>query len=299
MELIITPERQALIENNLGRHLGNTQQVKEWFRELPQLIDQYARRWGLTDLQATGFGTESYSLYCMYQQEAALLKLTPNCLATHNEITALRLWEPLDQVINLLEYESPCALLEPRLAGYEITTPYVLAEVLSLSLPPLHRGPQAGLQFPMLSDNYAEIMYQQSQQLPAIPELFSHPQTEALCESAHELIRSRTEVSLLHGDLGTSNIFTSDGRPCLTDPSPVRAEAVHDYAKAIVFRIHLAPLEELCAVVAKAAHLDERRLIAWARIEAYRRLLGMSHYSPRVFSDSERGRLYEAATSIS
>ncbi|MER8185113.1 aminoglycoside phosphotransferase family protein [Kitasatospora sp. NPDC094015] len=236
--------------------------VLGWHRELPGLVTELSRRWGLRVLDAGGGGTARV-YRCVRAADGATvrLKLTPDPLIARQEAAALRCWAALPSVVTLLADDPDAGAL--LLAEVEPGTllhgagprPAEVGALLAGLRTPVE--PPAGL--PRLAERTALLFDLARRRDVAVPER---------CVRAAAELAGDGPAALVHGDLHPGNVLIGPGgRLVAIDPRPCLGDQDFDLVDWAVDGVTdpaglTARIEELTAVVPDAR---PDRLLAWCR----------------------------------
>ncbi|MGV9264053.1 aminoglycoside phosphotransferase family protein [Kitasatospora sp. NPDC003701] len=235
--------------------------VEAWCTALPALVDDLARRWGLT-VRAAGGGGTSRVFRCERGDGATVwLKLTPDPEVAAQEATALRAWAGLPCVVRLLETDAAAnALLLADVApGVTLRRrAWHPAEVAPL-LGALRSVPVDGLALGPLGDRVEFLFDLTERRAPgAVP-----PGARA---AARELA-SGGPLALVHGDLHPANVLDGPAGPVAIDPRPTLGDPDFDLVDWVLDGVTDRPALErrIAGLSALVPGADPVRVLAWCR----------------------------------
>ncbi|MFJ9949600.1 aminoglycoside phosphotransferase family protein [Kitasatospora sp. NPDC091207] len=255
-DLVTVP---AEVQDRLTVRFGPA--AEAWCAALPALVDDLARRWGLT-VRAAGGGGTSRVFRCERGDGATVwLKLTPDPEVAAQEATALRAWAGLPCVVRLLETDAAAnALLLADVApGVTLRRrTWHPAEVAPL-LGALRSVPVDGLALGPLGDRVEFLFDLTERRAPgAVP-----PGARA---AARELAAGGP-VALVHGDLHPANVMDGPAGPVAIDPRPSLGDPDFDLVDWVLDGVtDRAALERrIAGLSALVPGADPARVLAWCR----------------------------------
>ncbi|MEV6912047.1 aminoglycoside phosphotransferase family protein [Amycolatopsis sp. NPDC051071] len=246
--------------------------VASWCDELPALVAQLAKQWGLTVVDAKP-GNTGRTLICAGDDGAKkVLKLTPDQAIAESEAAALRAWDGCSRVVQVLatELADGAILMEGIDPGTQLREPGVdvpWAEVGDL-LTQIHSvTPPSG--FSTLEDRVT-VMYTLAERglRGSVAEVSLPMETlDRARRRALDLAASGGGNSIVHGDLHPGNVL--DGGPgrgaVAIDPRPSVGDPFFDLADWVTLpMMNGGTLED--GFDALAPHLpgfDAERVRAW------------------------------------
>ncbi|CCH31550.1 aminoglycoside phosphotransferase family protein [Actinosynnema sp. NPDC047251] len=192
--------------------------VRPWLDGLPDLVATLCARWALTpERELTG--NTSHTLLCRRGGTPVVLKLTPEPEIAAQEAAALRAWEPVPEVVALLEHDVAAGAL--LLEGLEPGTPAACGPAYLDVLTALHVPAPAG--FIPLTERL-DFMYAHAAR--GRPGDYS-----AAHAAARALALDPVPAVLLHGDLHLRNVLDAGARGLVAiDPRPCVGDAAFDAA---------------------------------------------------------------------
>ncbi len=252
-----------------------------WLQQLPRLIDEYARRWGL----AVGAPFEPLSYNYVAPAVRAdgrevVLKLGVPRDEIVGEIEALLLVDghgivqlldaDVEQGVMLLERLHPGTSLASLDNDEQATS--IAADVMRRlwrPAPPMHRFPSVAGWFVGLSELRQEFAGGTG---PFDTRLVAQAET-----AVTELLASASEPMLLHGDLHHYNILAAECQPWLAiDPKGVVGDPAYEIGAFLYNRLPdgLGP-DEQSAILARRVDqlaaelpLDRQRILGWGLAQA-------------------------------
>jgi streptomycin 6-kinase len=232
----------------------------QWLAQLPEIIEQCATEWKLTELKPYQHLTYNYVLSGMMQGTPIALKLRCDHAALLKEAAALKAFEQF-RGVKLLAHNDSALLLERALPGEPLATsfPHNDAQATQIAadcLRSLHQAPiPTTYAFPSLD----QLLPQFTEEPRVLAPFIAH--ARAL---RNKLLASQAKTVFLHGDFHSGNILSSETDDNIViDPEGIIGDPLYDLAVYI-----RNPLTELIAE-------PQAQTIIKSRINDFAQLLGV------------------------
>jgi streptomycin 6-kinase len=247
----------------------------QWLiQQLPELIEQCATEWQLTELKPYPHLTYNYVLSGMMQDKPIVLKLRCDYVAAIEEIAALKAFEGFGciSVLNS-KPELGVLLLERAMPGklLDVCFPHNDARATEIAvkcLQKLHKAPIPMLcNFPTLDQKLPHFTDEPQALMPFI---------DYARILRKRLIETHDKKVLLHGDFHHGNILSSGSQWVIIDPQSMIGDPLYDIAVYI-----RNPLSELIAgsaadiiiktrihTIAQLLGYDAQHIYDWTYLQA-------------------------------
>lgn len=198
-----------------------------WLKNLPQLVDVYAKKWSLHDLVPFKNLSYAYVLSGKRGNQPIVLKISPGSL--QKELLALKAFDG-HGCVQVLERDEKVLLLQQALPGTSLKNLFphddrLSVEVVFSLIRKLHAAalPQSGL-FPHIKD-WLKVL-DQSWDLP-----ISFLLKARLCRNV--LLERNVQEVLLHADLHHDNVLKQGKSWCAIDPKGAIGDPLYEVAAFI------------------------------------------------------------------
>lgn len=197
----------------------------KWLKSLPQLVDRYARVWGLRDLEPLENLTYSYVVAGYQENEQVILKLRPDPRELDREVAALQAFDGFGGV-RILDRERGALLLEQAKPGVSLKSYFpnddlrameiacgVMARLGQAPIPPRFPNLEAWLK-PLDGD-------------------WEVPNLSQVRQLRDQLLKSAPAPVFLHGDLHHDNILSHGKGWVVIDPKGIVGDPAYEIGSLI------------------------------------------------------------------
>jgi streptomycin 6-kinase len=198
----------------------------QWLAQLPQLVEQCAAEWNLTELKHYQHLTYNYVLSGMMQGTPIALKLRCDHAALLKEAVALKAFEPF-RGVKLLAHNDSALLLERALPGEPLATlfPHNDAQATHIAADCLRSLHQAPIPTSPLFPTLEQLLPHFTEEPRALAPFIAHARV-----LRSQLLTTQTKQVFLHGDFHHGNILSSGTNWCLIDPEGIIGDPLYDLA---------------------------------------------------------------------
>lgn len=258
------------LEENIINLYG--EKGKQWLTDLPLLVANLEKTYGLTNLKPFTNLSYNYVLSGFQGLQPIVLKLGLNLYALKREALTLKAFAGFGTVKVLLENDG-MILLERAVSGVSLKSYFPekdndAIQITGECLKQLHQAPiPSALDLPHINDWL--IVLNKNLDIP-IDTLHKARRLR------DELIASSTKAVLLHGDLHHDNILHNGNSWAVIDPKGVIGESAYDIAAFIrnpipeLLEHHnaLSIIDNRINQFAKTFKLLKQRIINWCYVQA-------------------------------
>lgn len=190
---------------------------KAWLAELPELVQQLANHWSLSDLKPYEYLSFNYVLFGYQKGKPIVLKLSLDASSLEKEAKALEVFTGYGAV-SVLECKNNALLMQRAIPGISLKNlkPKDCQDALEIAchvIEKLHQAPLPQQQlFPCIEDWLAAL----DKEVELSPDLLHKAR-----KLKNQLLQTQTSRVLLHGDLHRDNILFNDKDWLVIDPKGV------------------------------------------------------------------------------
>ncbi|HEX7042603.1 MAG TPA: aminoglycoside phosphotransferase family protein [Patescibacteria group bacterium] len=267
---------------NLRGNIG-----KKWLNNLPQLIKNFERKWEIKVKSPFPLSYNYVAPAIMNNGESVVLKISfPNNNEFEAETEALKFYNGIGAIKLIKESKEENVLLlekaQPGIRLREIKSDEEQVSIASNVIKRLHKKiPDSyPFKFPTLAD-WSKIFerYKEKYSLnlgPIPKKIFENGES-----IFNELLNDKKEMVLLHGDLHTDNILSSENEWVIIDPKGVIGESEFELGAYLRNPYYDLPKNsnykeiEINRIVqfAEEFNFDKKRILRWAYASAVISLL--------------------------
>ncbi|WP_287007562.1 aminoglycoside phosphotransferase family protein [Legionella sp.] len=259
-----------MFERNILSIYG--EQGKKWLAELPSIRQELADLWQLSELKPVANLSYNYVLEGFQKDRPIILKLSLDTVVLSNEAKTLRAFNS-PFVVDVLAEKTGALLLQRAVPGYSLKSywPNQEKEAVEITCKLISQLAQAPLPekktFPSISQ-WLSILDKEWD----IPESYLQKSKEF----RDYLLKTSSELRLLHADLHHDNILKNGKNWLVIDPKGVLGELCYEVAAFIrnpipdllesetVWRI----IDDRITRFASCLKLDPKRIRQWCFVQA-------------------------------
>jgi streptomycin 6-kinase len=237
--------------NNIQALYGNS--GKQWLLKLPNIVAEFAKTWGLSNLQPVANLSYNYVLSGLQNQIPIILKLSFEHADLTREMYALKAFSGYGGV-KVLEYAQNALLLQRAVPGKSLknlsqVNPKLALQICCECMAKLHQAPLPQEKiFPQIHD-----------WLVILDKPWDIPKQYLLKarQLKNSLFKTNLDQVLLHGDLHHDNILSNGNDWLIIDPKGVYGHPIHEVWAFII------NVEDDTKYVANFFNYDLQQLRQW------------------------------------
>lgn len=267
----------ALIREGARLHdRFGAERADQFGQALPALVAELSELWNLRIEGFLGSGATSIVLTASDGSGApAVLKISPDRAFLARQVEMLHLLAPTGRVPAVLKSrpESGAVLLERVLPGDTLNGPNTAKPTVQewgALLLDLHGAPAEGVT-DLLDDRCEEMVDRigRRQRNQAVRERVTDTVWEETVALCRELLHSRGEQVVIHGDLHLGNVLASNARGLVAiDPKLCLGDPCFDMVDFAMAEGGPAEITSRACQLAEIVGVDSGRMLAWSKVNA-------------------------------